>query len=120
MQFSIRDLVIFTTVFSVLFALPAWVWRDMQSGRLDAWGPNPGYVEYSIQHNGKHEVREVRDLDNAKQEVEEMKGMQVNIISKEKHIISDPNIGSFIFLVVFIVFESFLVTFSLKIVNEED
>ena len=68
-QFSLRAMMIFVTLFSITMGVFGWAWRANQSILAEEWGPNPGYVSYSTQYGGKGKSF-VRDLDNAKGELE--------------------------------------------------
>jgi len=68
-QFSLQALMIFMTLLSIAMAGMADAWRKDKANQTELWGPNPGWVTFSDQYGGRGEML-VRDLDNAKEEVE--------------------------------------------------
>lgn len=68
-QFSLRAMMIFVTLLSIAMAGMADAWRKDKANQEELWGPNPGWVTFSDQYGGRGEML-VRDLDNAKEEVE--------------------------------------------------
>jgi len=68
-QFSLQALMIFVTLLSIAMAGMVDAWRKDKANQAELWGPNPGWVTFSDQYGGRGEML-VRDLDNAKEEVE--------------------------------------------------
>ena len=91
-QFSLRALMIYMTLLCLTMGLFGWFWRANEATLREEWGPNPGYVTYSPQYSSKTNAL-VRDLDNAKEELEAFhekafedleKNPDFEIVGKEK------------------------------------
>jgi hypothetical protein len=71
-QYSIQELLIFITLIAIAVAIPTHFWRKDKAKLEEAWGPNPGYVEFTAHYDGETISRKilVRDLNNAQEKVE--------------------------------------------------
>jgi hypothetical protein len=112
---------VFMTFISIIIDFLAGTWGTVREIKVKEYGPNPGWVTYSTQYGGKGKAL-VRNLDNAKEELEaryekaidngyfeknpnfkvvfvgKPEKVEVTIFTKQKSDLATPDLGFLIFL----------------------